>query len=121
MHALDLGQALEAKRFLPYGFASQPSAKPWLVVFVGAVPPCVLGESAKGALALASAEVKIYAKGGASVHVKANGDVLVKPGSGGRVELGGEGLPRSAGVVTGDCACAFTGSPTPPSQPGCAG
>ena len=110
------GQALEAARFLPYGFASQPSAgTQGLVVFVGAsqTAPVVLGESAKDALALASAEVKIYAKGGASVHLKANGDVLVKPGSGGRVELGGEGLPRSAGVVTGDCACAFTGAPHP--------
>ena len=88
------------------------------MVFVGAsAPVCAAGENAKGALALASAEVKIYAKGGASVHLKANGDVLVKPGSGGRVELGGEGLPRSAGVVTGDCVCAFTDQPAPPSQP----
>ena len=53
------------------------------------------------------------------MHVKANGDVLVKPGSAGKVELGGEGLPCSAGVVTGDCVCAFTGAPHPqsPAQP----
>ena len=110
------GQALEAARFQPWGFASQPSAgTQGVVVFVAASQsaPVVLGESAKDAPALADGEVKIYAKGGASVHLKANGDVLVKPGSGGRVELGGEGLPRSAGVVTGDCVCAFTGSPHP--------
>ena len=113
------GQALEAKRFLPYGFASQPSAgTQGVVVFVGASAPVVLGESAKSAPTLADGEVKIYAKGGASVHLKANGDVLVKPGSGGRVELGGEGLPRSAGVVTGDCVCAFTGSPHPQASQG---
>ena len=62
----------------------------------------LLGESTKTAPALCAGEVKIYAKGDASVHVKANGDVLVKPGSAGRVELGGEGLPPTAGVVTGD-------------------
>ena len=113
MHALG-GQALEAARFLPYGFASMPEArKQALVVFVGASASGVLDESTKGAPTLADGEVKIYAKGGASTHLKANGDVLVKPGSGGRVELGGEGLPRSAGVVTGDCACAFTDQPTP--------
>ena len=116
------GQALEGAWFLPWGFASLPEArKQALVVFVGASAPGVLGESTKVAPALGAGEVKIYAKGGASVHVKANGDVLVKPGSGGRVELGGEGLPRSAGVVTGDCVCAFTDQPAPPSQPGCAG
>ena len=86
------------------------------MVFVGASAPVVLGESAKSAPTLADGEVKIYAKGGASVHLKANGDVLVKPGSAGKVELGGEGLPRSAGVVTGDCVCAFTDQPAPPSQ-----
>ena len=112
------GQALEAARFQPWGFASQPSAgTQGVVVFVGASAPGVLDESTKGAPALASAEVKIYAKGGASVHLKANGDVLVTPGSGGRVELGGEGLPPTAGVVTGACVCAFTGAPHPQASP----
>ena len=118
VHALG-GQALEAKRFQPWGFASMPEAgKQVLVVFVGASAPGVLGESAKGAPALGDGEVKIYAKGGASVHLKANGDVLVTPGSAGKVELGGEGLPRSAGVVTGDCVCAFTGAPHPQASQG---
>ena len=45
------------------------------------------GESAKGTLALASAEIKVYAKSGASVHLKANGDVLVKPGTAGEANL----------------------------------
>ena len=31
--------------------------------------------------------MKIYAKGGASVHLKANGDVLVKPGTAGEANL----------------------------------
>ena len=74
------GQALEAARFLPWGFASMPEArKQALVVFVGASAPGVLDESTKGAPALAEGEVKIYAKGGASVHLKRDGDVLVKP------------------------------------------
>ena len=80
----------EAKRWRPRGFSRgvlphNPAQAPKAWWFLWApVPPCVLGESAKGAPALADGEVKIYAKGGASVHLKANGDVLVKPGSGGQ-------------------------------------
>ena len=116
-------QALEAARFLPWGFASQPvSGGQALVVFVGGSQsaPVVLGEEVKGApaSALASGEVMLYAQGGASVHLKANGNVLVQPGAGGKIEIGGEGLPMTAGVVTGECACAFTGAPHPEASQG---
>ncbi len=109
-------QALEAERFLPWGFASQPTAgQQALVVFVGGAQsaPVALGESAKSAPALAQGEVKIYAQGGASVHLKADGNVVVQPGAQGKVMLGEQSLNPMQGVVTGECVCAFTGNPHP--------
>ena len=110
------GQPLEAERFLPWGLATRPAAGgKALVVFVGASQstPVVLGEEVKDTPALATGEVMIYAQGGAQVHLKASGDVLVLPGAGGKVEIGGKALPPIAGIVTGQCVCAFTGSPHP--------
>jgi len=60
---------------------------------------------------LKSGEVAVYDKNGSFILLKANGDIAINPA--GKVYLGAETLAATAGVVTGECLCAFTGAPHP--------
>lgn len=60
---------------------------------------------------LQSGEVALYDKNGSYILLRTNGDVVIKPS--GKVLLGADTLAATAGVVTGECLCAFTGAPHP--------
>lgn len=61
----------------------------------------------------AAGGVRLVVSAGASVLVRNDGQVQIVPGTAKQVEVGGTGLLSTAGVVTGECNCAYTGAPHP--------
>jgi phage baseplate assembly protein V len=108
------------ERIQPYGLTSVPAeGSEALVGFIGGnrdngVIICI-DDSKNRKKGLETGDVCLYRAGGDYIHmttegieIYSNDKVVVNSPS---VILGGETLPATAGVVTGECICAFTGVP----------
>lgn len=86
---LDLVEVIE-----PYGFTSRPTAGAEVItIAVGGAAEhqvCLHYDRRSRPKGLEAGEVAVYHAGGASVVLKANGDVVITPGAAGVVKIGGD-------------------------------
>lgn len=83
------GEVRELKVALPYGISSSAVDGLQVQVIVNDNDACVAtGVVDKNRPSVLPGELMLYNKSGASIHLKANGDIVMKPGSGGKIYIG---------------------------------
>lgn len=105
----------DAERFQGYGFSSVPLPGAEAVVLFpngDRAHPLVVAVDDRRYRPIDGevGDVVVYNAAGATVRLKADGDIVLTPASGRQVQLGGDGLGATDGLVHGTGIDSFTGA-----------